>query len=272
MSIVAFKRKSVIQYGANRSGKPGPGYWLPQGPFGKDSYLLQPQNLYGPVGFSLNGGGRSIPRVKRDLKFSQQGTRFRGVYPIGHGGFGGQYFQAEPVLNSRIVQTRGDRYKYIKPSSLSTAGMLERKYMWINNGQYPNYWVQPVYPTGTMSDNASQGLYIHQKSAANDCVVDVNSAAKYVGHVVSCGPMDCHTTTARGYKMAVTQRNAPYTKMIRIPQDSSQHTLHVQRKCANPKPWQMPFPYAVNADACNQVVQLRPSFLEDPVVTRPLTV
>ena len=35
------KRKSVIQYGSNRSGKPPGGYWLPQGPFGHSSRGLQ---------------------------------------------------------------------------------------------------------------------------------------------------------------------------------------------------------------------------------------
>ena len=41
MSIVAFKKKSVINYGANRSGKPPGGYWLPQGPFGHSTSALK---------------------------------------------------------------------------------------------------------------------------------------------------------------------------------------------------------------------------------------
>ena len=35
MSIVAFKKKSVILYGSNVSGKPPGGIWLNRGPFGK---------------------------------------------------------------------------------------------------------------------------------------------------------------------------------------------------------------------------------------------
>ena len=55
MSIVAFKKKSVIQYGSKRSGKPPGGYWLPQGPFGHSTTGLQLSiNTLGPVGFSLN--------------------------------------------------------------------------------------------------------------------------------------------------------------------------------------------------------------------------
>ena len=38
------------------------------------------------------------------------------------------------------------------------------------------------------------------------------------------------------------------------PQTSSQHTLRIQRKCANPLPTQKPYPYAVNGDACNSTL------------------
>jgi hypothetical protein len=41
------------------------------------------------------------------------------------------------------------------------------------------------------------------------------------------------------------QSSAAYTKNIKIPIDASQQTLRVQRRCANPKPWQKPFPYRV---------------------------
>ena len=46
MSLVAFKKKSVIQYGSNRSGKPPGGYWLPQGPFGNGNYSKILKNFY----------------------------------------------------------------------------------------------------------------------------------------------------------------------------------------------------------------------------------
>ena len=247
MSLATFKKKSVINYGVNRSAKPPGGYWLPQGPFGKstttNSYMLK--HGYGPVGFSINGPYRSIS-VGKDMKFSKQGTRFRGVYPYGSGGSYGKYYTGMPVFNAapgNIIVT-GNQWEFIKPSSLSTKGMLEQKYKWAYNGQYPNNWVQPNY-TGNQTDSASQGLYIQQLSAANDCVVDVNNEAMYVGHRVNCGSTGCQTTPARGYKMVVQQANAPYTKQLHIPQTSSQHTLRVQRKCANPKPSQKPFPFAV---------------------------
>jgi hypothetical protein len=84
MSIVAFKKKSVIQYGSNRSGKPPGGFWLPQGPFGlnttTNSYMLEQNSQhYGPVGFSINGGYRNKGRIGSESKFSKNGTPFRGV-------------------------------------------------------------------------------------------------------------------------------------------------------------------------------------------------
>ncbi len=258
MSLTAFKKKSVINYGSKRSGKPPGGYWLPQGPFGAPGSLtsvMMEDALKGPgpVGFSINGPHRTIP-VGKTMKFSQQGTRYRGVHPIGYGGSGGRYYQAEPVLNAGhgIIETSGNQLEFIKQSTLSTYGMLRQKYRWIYNGQYPAYTVKPMYAGTTQSDTASQGLYIQQKSAANDCVVDVNADEKYIGHRVSCGPMDCSVSNPQAYPISLQQRNAPYTKNIGIPQTSSQHTLHVQRKCANPLPWQKPIPAGQNGNAnCN---------------------
>ena len=68
--------------------------------------------------------------------------------------------------------TQGDQYLYVKPSVLSQRGMLRKKYRYIYNGQYPNYFVKGVY-TGNLTDNASQGVYIDDKAAANDIVMDI---------------------------------------------------------------------------------------------------
>jgi len=258
MSIVAFKRKSVIRYGANVSGKPPGGYWLPQGPFGTPGTLTsvmleQNSKTRGPEGFSINGPHRNIGRVGQDMKFSKNGTPFRGVYAIGWGGTYGRYPYSEPVYNFPPVKgtVSGSQVEYVKPSVLSTRGMLREKYRWIYNGQYPNYWVQPNYGTSNLSDNTSQGLYVQTKSAANDCVVDTNDTPKYLDYFVNSGPFGCQTTPARGYKFNVQQSNAPYTKFLHIPQTSGQHTLRIQRKCADPTPKQKPFPYATNGDTCN---------------------
>ena len=41
-------------------------------------------------------------------------------------------------------------------------------------------------------------------------------------------------------------RNGPYTKRLQQPETSSEHTLRIQRKCANPIGTQKPFPFAVS--------------------------
>ena len=41
-------------------------------------------------------------------------------------------------------------------------------------------------------------------------------------------------------------RNGQYTKRLKQPETSSEHTLRIQRKCANPIGAQKPFPYGVS--------------------------
>jgi hypothetical protein len=246
MSLTAFKNKSVIQYGSKRSGIAPGGYWLPQGPFGHaTSVLKQAIQNYGPVGFSINGGHRNIGGVGQDMKMSKSGTPFRGTHPIGWGGTYGAYPYSPPTLNAQVVDTLGQQYRYIKPSTLSTYGMLQKKYKWAYYGKYPNYWVQPNY-TGNQTDTASQWLYIQNKSAANICSLKVNDAGLYVNHRVNHGPTLCSSSTA-GFKFNDMTTNAPYTKILRQPVPSSTYTQYIQRGCQNPIGPQKPFPYAVTS-------------------------
>jgi hypothetical protein len=272
MSLTAFKRKSVINYGSKRSGIAPGGVWLPQGPFGHSTTGLQLAiHNPGPVGFSINGGHRNIGGVGRDMKMSKSGTPYRGTQPIGFGGTYGKYPSAtlvgsttdgiqstgvvpnahskppavEPVLNSRVVDTMGTQYLYIKPSVLSTYGMLDKKYRWAYYGQYPNYWVQPNY-TGNQTDTASQWLYIQNKAAANTCNLKVNNTGTYEGNVVTCGPTLCTPgRSTAGFKFNDMARNAPYTKTLRQPVSYTQYNLYLTRGCNNPIGPQKPFPFAV---------------------------
>lgn len=247
MSLVAFKNKSVIRFGANVSGKPPGGIWQSQGPFGPLATV--PIGAYGATGFSINGGTRNVGYIGKTYHMSKQGTPFRGVNPMGNGGTLGTYATPLPVYNVNEVIVLADQYKYIKPSVLSTHGMLAKKYRWAYNGQYPNYWVQPVY-TGNQTDTASQGMYLQRISAANTCTDDINKQVEYIGNVKKCGPTLCKKTTTK-FKYNDMAHNAPYTKYVKNPRDSSVRTLQVQRKCANPTGDLKPFPYAVNG-GCNQ--------------------
>ena len=269
MSLTAFKRKSVINYGSNRSGKTPGGVWLPQGPFGHSTTGLQLAiHNPGPVGFSINGGRRNIGGVGKDMKMSKSGTPFRGTQPIGFGGTYGKYPSAtlvgsdgqytgavpsvnnkapivQPLLNSRIVDTMGTQYLYIKPSVLSTYGMLDKKYRWAYYGQYPNNWVQPNY-TGNQTDTASQWLYIQNKASANTCNLKVNNIGQYENYYVKTSPTLCTpgTSTAR-FKFNDMVRNAPYTKILRQPVSYTQYNLYIARGCNNPVGSQKPFPFKV---------------------------
>ena len=253
MSIQTFKKKGVINYGSGRSGKPPGGIWLSQGPFGKyrDGSLSAPTP--GTVGFSINGGTRNVGYIGKSSAFSKQGTPFYGQFPKGHGGCCGTYASPQPVMNSPHVRgdTQGKQHEYIKPSVLSTKGMLEKRYKWINNGQYPNYWVQPQAANDNMSNNGSQWLYIQTKAAANDCVIDTNKPEIYIGHRVRGGPTGCSTTTAKYTSFNTISSNAGYTKTLYQPQTSSQHTLRIQRQCANPVGRLKPFPFAANNGSNN---------------------
>lgn len=273
MSLAIFKKKSINSSSSatKRSGKPTDNYWMYQGPYGQkgnlpstiftDSLTGPDGQGYGPnqdgtqgnylnasnAGFSINGSYRNIGGVGKNMKFSQSSTPYRGQYPKGWGGKGGCYpdgpnnvaLNIMPVLTGVAIQN-----SIVKPSVLSTKGMLERRYRWINSGQYPNNWVQPIY-TGNQTETASQGVYIQKKSAANYCQYDVNDTAKYVGYSRCGGPTGCQMTPARGYKMVVQSAIAPYTKTLYQPKDSSDHTLRIQRRCQDPLNSQKPFPYAV---------------------------
>jgi hypothetical protein len=266
MSLTAFKRKSVINYGSKRSGIGPGGVWLPQGPFGHSTKGLQLAiHNPGPVGFSINGGHRNIGGVGRDMKMSKSGTPYRGMQPIGFGGTHGRYPSAtiagpysgavpatgnkspvvEPLLNSRIVDTMGTQYLYIKPSVLSTHGMLDKKYRWAYYGKYPNNWVQPNY-TGNQTDTASQWLYIQNKAAANTCNLKVNNVGDYETAYVSCGPTLCKPgRSTAGFKYNDMARNGAYSKNLYQPVSYAQYNLYITRGCNNPVGPQKPFPYAV---------------------------
>jgi len=242
MSLATFKKKSIVQnHGTKVSGKPPGGVWLSQGPFGKS--LVLTMRAAGPEGFSLNGGHRNVGYIGKSYAMSTNGTPMHGQYPYGSGGIGGRYAQPEPVYNVNRVYVLGTQADYIKQSVLSTKGMLAKKYRWAYNGKYPNYWVQPNY-TGNLTDTASQGNYLQSLSAANSGIVDVNEKDKFIGNIKRGGPTLCQTSTAR-FKFNDMARNGPYTKYTNNSQDSSTHTLQIQRKCQNPTGAQKPFPYAV---------------------------
>jgi hypothetical protein len=151
MSIAILKRKSAT-LNAKQSGRPPAGLWGKTG-------------IYAAEGFSLNGGTRSVS-VGGVVGVSAASTPYRGAHPVGHGGRRGRYARPQPVhaTGPATVQVGGSQHRYVKPSSVSTHGQLRGQYAWIHSGQYPNYWVQPIYPNGTLHENKSQGMHIRKQS------------------------------------------------------------------------------------------------------------
>jgi hypothetical protein len=261
MSLATFKKKSLnsASTATKLSGKPSNLYWMYQGPYGNRgnlpstiflNSLMGPNGLTGNnynatnAGFSINGPHALKGLVGKHMIFSKSHTPFRGIYPKGWGGTKGRYPDGPDNYVLNVPPGSGKQASVVHPSVLSNKGMLQRRFRWINSGQYPNAWVQPVY-TGNQTDTASQGVYIQNKAAANYIYYDVNNTQKYINYYKSSGPTGCQTTSARGYTMGIQQSNAPYTKTLYIPKDSSDYTLRIQRRCVNPSGLQKPFPYAV---------------------------
>lgn len=248
MSIVTLKNKTMTQYGKNNSSNnPWAGnYWINQGPFGNTQ-----KNVlgYSDVGFSLNGGHRNIGYIGKTYNMSKNGTPYKGNYAMGSGGSGGGYNTTNQVFNSSRFYLMGRENKYIKPSTLSTKGMLYNKYKWIHSGQYPNYWVQPNYGTSMLADTKSQGNYIDNLAVSNLCVSDVNNIDKYEGYIKKGGSTLCKTTTA-GLTYDDIARNGLYTKFVNQSQDCSTYTREVKQSCIDIYEYQKPYPFGTNGDAC----------------------
>jgi hypothetical protein len=251
MSLATFKKKSINKYSnaTQKSAKTTNQSWLYAGPYGKPnslaSTLFKDSFQTQSAGFSVTGPYRNVS-IPNKL-FSQSGTPYRGAYPKGWGGTFGRYpdNRDNQLLNITPVETGvAIQNNIVKPPVLSTKGMLDRRFRWIHSGKYPAFWVQPIY-TGFQTDNASQGLYIHEKSSANNIHYNVNDVQKYENNCKTCGPFGYNKTPASGYTMNLIQRNAPYTKNILQPRDASTYLSHMQRQCQNPTGAQKPFPYAV---------------------------
>jgi hypothetical protein len=291
MSLQTMKKKGVITcHGSKISGKPPGGYWVSQGPGAKPV-------PFGYEGFSINGGRRNRSYIGKDYRVSRMGTPYYGQFPIGWGGTQGQYPRSQPLLNFPPVlgDVAGVQYQYIKPSSLTTRGMLRQKYRYLYTGKYPNYWVQPVYPTGTLSDNASQQVYIDRKAAANITVNNTNKPWVYAAHRRPCvqGLADTNgeweeggatglNPTQAGQKLPACQpkdvryrtydtiaAQGYYTKTLRIPQDASQYTLQVQRPCSNPTGAQKPFPFATSTPGITSRNPGPPPPISTPIYLSP---
>lgn len=193
MSLATFKKKSVIISGTNISGK-------------------------GPEGFSLYGRYRNKGGVGRDSIRSSSGTPMNGKYAYGYGGTYGNY-KTEIVYNVNQASADGSQSLYVKPTVLSTYGMLQKRYRCIYNGTYPTNVVKNIY-TGNLTDNKSQGVYIRNLESSRLCVQDINEKEKYI-----------QTCTNKCNNNQTTTSGGNYVKPINGALDQSSYLLYVTKRC-----------------------------------------
>lgn len=152
MSIVALKNKTKAK--KNISGKINPNESL--------------------SGFSLNGGYRNQGYVgQTSLSRSVTRTPFKGEFPMGNGGYYGEY--KDPVYNSGGCC--GNKHRFIKPSVINNRGMIYKKNKWLQGGglrHHSNPAQNPTKPINSYSEH-TQGLYILSKSATNATTISKNN-------------------------------------------------------------------------------------------------
>tara|TARA_B110000285_G_C14960024_1_gene531205 strand:- start:49 stop:684 length:636 start_codon:yes stop_codon:yes gene_type:complete len=118
-------------------------HWMPHGPFGSNKTVTSVMLHHGiqnkgQYGFATNDtAGRSLRYIGKTSAMSAVRTPFRGVNPVGHGGFSGQYYN--PPINeftsgfeSRLY-VRGNQYKYKNPALLSSKAMINRRFGWLKH-------------------------------------------------------------------------------------------------------------------------------------------
>jgi hypothetical protein len=239
MSIQTMKKKIANNsMGISISGRSPGGSWVSRGICNNKN--LQPINTNNN-GFSINGGHRNIGGVGKSWLFSKNFTPYKGVYPKGNGGSYGKYYNNGNVFLIDEVYTRGDEYLYIKPSTLTTKGMLELKYGKVWNGQYP---CNIVSPEGNNNiQNNTNGLYTHSLMSANMCATNINEI-----------PVKKSSTTKlyENFGRCKSACNAS-VKPLHTPYDNSSYTTIIQKKCAYPEDWQKPIPGPKNGNSLNAI-------------------
>jgi hypothetical protein len=178
MSIQTMKKKGVAQYGNKVSGKSPGGEWINK----------ETATAYSPNGFSINGGSsRSGSYIGKTYKFSKVVTPYLGRFP--------RDFVINPkieIIPGTPAQVRCIQRYYIKPSVVSSMGMLNKKY------QCCPTIVQNTYPSGPMDLNASASSLTEKRKYA--CNLDEPKLDCLFNPVGEKKPFPFHTNTSSSSK------------------------------------------------------------------------
>ena len=180
MSIATLKRKTNAQYVKVHS-------------HGRD----------GGVGFSINGGRRSMSYIGKDQKISKLFTPFRGALPMDYNGPRGTVVKGV----GPGTDIRGQQYQHVKPSVVSSRQQMHNM----------RWCCKDIVRTQSVIDAGSSDLYTTQKGIANDCV--------------SLKDKPERVKTTCSFKSDRLDCANNYSKDV-VPIDSSARTANVQQQCA----------------------------------------
>lgn len=155
MSIVALKRKTHAKYHNMSVGSPD--------------------------GFSLNGTHRNQGYVgQTSLSRFLSRTTMKGTTAKGHGGCCGQYYEA-PVVQTAVTSLENS--SVVKPSVVSTKGMIDNKYRWVRRGQ----------PFVSVKPDVNRNLNTQHQYVENLKKKTIQSSCSVVSSTEKVIPVGCDT-------------------------------------------------------------------------------
>ena len=168
------------------------------------------------TGFSLNGTHRSQGYVGQTmLSRSLPRTLMKGNVMKGHGGCCGK-FPIFPIVQSAVIST--NNVNIVKPSVLTTSGMLDTNYRWIRR-PYPYAVVKPDMNTN-LNDQGDYITKLAKDTVATSCHVKktVDFAKK------KCANLDAYSNTV------VCNYTKPETEYVAM--SGGEYILKLHSKCS----------------------------------------
>jgi len=184
------------------------------------AFAMHTSHSRGKDGFSLNG--RSRFKGPGQVSLGVTRTPFRGNEPMGHGGgascrVGGRAARACGAGKyPRIISNSGKAYTpqtLVHDSTMNTAGMLQKRYMGILHGTYPNTWVKSMVSEDGVKKAASEPILCPQPETEPNL----------------CGP---------------------YAKNV-LTETYSERSMRITAQCVRPNCEQRPFPFRFSNSQCS---------------------
>lgn len=188
------------------------------------AFAMHTSHSRGSEGFSLNGRTRFKGPGQVSLAESVTRTPFRGTEPKGHGGgsscrVGGRWARkCGSGKYPQIVSNSGSActpQTFAKPSTMTTKGMLETRFMGILHGTYPKTWVKSIVEDDVVRKAAAQPFHCPDPDTKPNL----------------CGPYAKNTA----------------------PETYGEHALRITAQCVRPDCEQRPFPFRFKNAQCGRV-------------------